>query len=52
MDDKKLADWEKLRGPILEQEDVSKDDASRADYHCYRNDQGHCYIPSDQYEAH
>lgn len=48
MDDRKLAEWEKFRGPIIERSDVSKEDAVRAEYHCYRNDEGQCFIPSEQ----
>ena len=48
MDDQKLEAWEKLRGPIHERPEVSHEDAVRAEYHCYRNTEGQCYIPSDQ----
>lgn len=48
MDDQKLEQWEKRRGPIHERPEVSKEDAVRAEYHCYRNADGKCYIPSDQ----
>lgn len=47
MDDTKLDQWEKLRGPIHERPDVSHEDSVRAEYHCYRNANGECYIPSD-----
>lgn len=47
MDDAKLDQWEKLRGPIHERPDVSIEDATRAEYHCYRNQQDTCYIPSE-----
>lgn len=47
MDDVKLDQWEKLRGPIHERPDVSREDAVRAEYHCFRNNEGHCYIPAD-----
>ncbi len=47
MDDIKLAEWEKLRGKIMERPEVSIEDAIRAEYHCYRTKLGHCYIPSD-----
>lgn len=46
MDDIKLADWEKKRGNIIERDDVAHEDIVRAEYHCYRNEDGHCYIPS------
>jgi hypothetical protein len=48
MDDKKLAEWEKFRGPILERPEASLQDATVAEYHCYRNNDGNCFIPSDQ----
>jgi hypothetical protein len=48
MDDQKLEQWEKLRGPIHERPDISHDDAVRAEYHCYRNSDGKCFIPPDQ----
>lgn len=47
MDDVKLDQWEKLRGPIHERPEVAHEDAVRAEYHCYRNKDGQCYIPSD-----
>jgi hypothetical protein len=48
MDDQKLEDWEKNRGPIHERTDASKDDALRAEFYCYRNSDGKNYIPSEQ----
>lgn len=48
MDDLKLEQWEKLRGPIHERSDAAHDDAVRAEFHCYRNKEGKCYIPADQ----
>lgn len=48
MDDKKLEDWEKCRKNIMERPEVSHEDAVRAEYHCYRNSEGHCFIPSEQ----
>lgn len=48
MDDVKLDAWEKLRGPIMERPEVAHDDAVRAEYHCYRNGDGKCFIPADQ----
>jgi len=46
MDDISLAEWEKKRGNIIERSDVAHTDAVRAEYHCYRNEQGKCYVPS------
>lgn len=48
MDDQKLEEWEKKRKLIHERSDVSELDQTRAEYHCYRNMDGKCYIPSDQ----
>lgn len=47
MDDISLAEWEKCRRQIIERPEVSQADAHRAAYHCYRNADGKCYIPSD-----
>jgi hypothetical protein len=47
MDDQKLEQWEKLRGPIHELPSASHEDSIRAEYHCYRNSNGKCFIPSD-----
>lgn len=51
MDTQKLEDWEKQRGLIIERNDVAKEDAVRAEFHCYRNGTGKCYIPSEQIRA-
>lgn len=48
MDDLKLEEWEKKRGLIMERPEVSQEDAKRAEYHCYRNGNGKCFIPADQ----
>ena len=48
MDDVKLESWEKNRGLIMERPDIAKDDLVRAEYHCYRNEAGKCFIPADQ----
>lgn len=48
MDDLKLDQWEKVRNNIMERPEVSHEDAVRAEYHCYRNKAGRCYIPSEQ----
>ncbi len=47
MDDEKLYNWEKKRGFVVERDDVSKEDADRAEFHCYRNSKGKCYLPSE-----
>lgn len=48
MDDQKLEAWEKSRGLIMERPEISHEDAVRAEYHCYRNAAGKCFIPADQ----
>lgn len=48
MDDQKLEEWEKKRKLIHENPETSQVDSTRAEYHCYRNENDHCYIPSDQ----
>ena len=48
MDDLKLEVWEKSRGLIMERTDIAQDDLKRAEFHCYRNGNGKCYIPADQ----
>lgn len=47
MDDSSLAEWEKKRGGIIERKEVSQEDAKRAEYHCYRNQDGKCFLPAD-----
>ena len=53
MDDQKLEEWEKNRGLIIERDDVAKEDAIRAEYHCYRETgkDGKCYIPAEHFRA-
>jgi hypothetical protein len=46
MDDVKLDEWEKTHNLVVTTPDVAKEDAVRAEYHCYRNGNG-CYIPAD-----
>jgi hypothetical protein len=48
MDDVKLEEWEKNRKQIIERPDVAIEDAKRAEYHCYRNKDGQCFIPAEQ----
>jgi hypothetical protein len=48
MDDIKLEEWEKNRKHIIERPDVNQADATRADFHCYRNKEGKCFIPAEQ----
>lgn len=43
----KLEEWEKCRRQIIERPEVAQADVVRAEYHCYRNDQGQCYIPAE-----
>ena len=48
MDDVKLEEWEKNRKQIIERPDVALEDAKRAEYHCYRDKDGQCFIPAEQ----
>lgn len=47
MDDIKLAEWEKTHSLVVTHEGIAKEDAIRAEYHCHRNKDGKCFIPSD-----
>lgn len=47
MDDVKLEDWEKSRGSIIERDGINQSDLVNAEYRCYRNGNGKCYIPSE-----
>lgn len=52
MDDTKLESWEKSRGHIIERADVSHEDAVRAEFHSYFQqenspEKGFYYIPSE-----
>ena len=51
MDDVKLEEWEKQRHMIIERMGLNSPDQVRAEFHCYRNDSGQCYIPSAQIKA-
>lgn len=46
MDDKKLEDWEKERGKIIERDNIAKEDLIRAEFHCYRNN-GEYFLPAE-----
>lgn len=48
MDETKLEEWEKQRGLIIERPEINQKDLLRAEYHCYRNKEGRCFIPADQ----
>ncbi len=48
MDDVKLDEWEKNRKHIIERPDINQADLTRAEFHCYRNISGKCYIPAEQ----
>jgi hypothetical protein len=51
MDDLKLEQWEKQRHMIIENLGLNTPDQVRAEFHCYRNDDGNCYIPSTQIKS-
>lgn len=48
MDDVKLEEWEKNRKHIIERPDVNQESLKRAEFHCYRNKDGKCFIPAEQ----
>lgn len=50
MDDQKLDEWEKKHSLVVTRDDVAKEDAVRAEYHCYRDKEG-CYIPADHFKG-
>jgi hypothetical protein len=47
MDDIGLNEWEKLRGKIIERAGVNVEDSKKAEFACYRNTDGKCYIPKE-----
>jgi hypothetical protein len=47
MDSIKLEEWEKNRKLIIERPEVAQEDLIRAEFHCYRNVDGKCFIPSE-----
>lgn len=47
MDSQKLEDWEKNRKAIIERPDIALPDLVRAEFHCYRNGNGKCFVPSE-----
>lgn len=49
MDDVKLDEWEKNRKFIVERPDLNQADLIRAEYRCYRDESGKCYIPCDHF---
>lgn len=51
MDDVKLEQWEKERHMIIENLGLNTPDAVKAEFHCYRDADGHCYIPSTQLKS-
>lgn len=50
MDDKKLAEWEKSRGRIIENENASTPEYKLAMFHSYIDQQDRFYIPSQQFK--
>jgi hypothetical protein len=48
MDDVKLEEWEKNRKQIIERPEINQEEFKRAEFHCYRNTEGKCYIPAEQ----
>lgn len=51
MDDQSLEKWEQSRHMIIENLGLNDPDQKKAEFHCYRNDDGSCFIPSTQIKA-
>lgn len=51
MDDLKFEEWLDSRGMIIENKDLNKTAEAKAEFHCYRNDNNVCYMPSFQIKA-
>jgi hypothetical protein len=47
MDDVTLEEWEKNRGAIIERKEISDPDQKRAEFHCYRDENDQCFLPSE-----
>lgn len=50
MDDRKLAEWEKLRGNIIERDHLSEGPETLAAYHSYIDNEGNYYIPAEHFK--
>ena len=51
MDDQKLEEWENTHNLVVTFKDIAKSDVVRAEYHCYRNQDGKCFIPSEHFRG-
>ena len=51
MDDIKLEQWELERHMIIENLGLNTPDKVRAEFHCYRNDDGFCYMPASHIKS-
>jgi len=49
MDTESLDLWEKKHNLTITRPEVSQEDSVRAEYHCYRNQKGKCYIPAEHF---
>lgn len=47
MDDQKLEEWEKNRKKIIEREGVNHEDAVRANFHSYVDENGNFFLPGE-----
>jgi len=47
MDAVKLEEWEKSHSKIIESRNLNTPDEKIAEFHCYRNEKGVCYIPCE-----
>lgn len=51
MDDQKLEEWERNHNLVVTVPDVAKADVVRAEFHCYRNQAGKCFIPAEHFRG-
>jgi len=50
MDDRKLAEWEKSRGKIIERDSLNEEVDKMAAYHSYIDENGNYYIPAEHFK--
>lgn len=48
MDDAELEKKSRIHSRVVTTQNVAESDMARAEYHCYRDSSGQCYIPADQ----
>lgn len=50
MDDRKLAEWEKLRGNIIERDHLAEEPERLAAFHSYIDHEGNYFIPAEHFK--